>query len=302
LSPDAKLDDELNLTSLERVELFSALEDRYQIDLGETRYSEVQTVGELQKLLVNTTGDESSSRASRASYHYPRWSLTWPIRWIRLAAHYLLVRPAVMILGWPRIEGRDNLRGENGPALVICNHTDDVDVGFVQTALPARLRHRLATATGGEALETLRTPPHDRHLIGRIYDRIQWILGVALLNLFPLPREAAFQKSFSYAGECMDRGYSVLVFPEGHHTTDGKLRPFRAGVGLLISRLRVPVIPMRIDGLFDVKQAGKKFAPPRKIRVRIGKPVRFDPQTDPAQIAKELQEIVETLQNSLPVK
>ena len=304
LTPDAKLDDELNLSSLERVELFSALEDRYQVDLGETRYSEVQTVGELEKLLANTTtGDESStSRARRAFYHYPRWALIWPVRWIRLAAHYLLVRPAVMILGWPRIEGRDNLRGENGPALVICNHIDDVDVGFVQTALPARFRHRLATATGGEALEALRTPPQDRPLIGRIYDRVQWILGVALLNLFPLPRVAAFLKSFSYAGECMDRGYSVLVFPEGHHTTDGKLRPFRAGVGLLTSRLGVPVIPMRIDGLFEVKQAGRKFAPPGKIRIRIGKPVRFDPRTDSTQIAKKLQEIVETLQNSLPVK
>ena len=304
LTPDAKLDDELNLSSLERVELFSALEDRYQVDLSETRYSEVQTVGELEKLLANTTtGDESStSRARRAFYHYPRWALTWPVRWIRLAAHYLLVRPAVMILGWPRIEGRDNLRGENGPALVICNHIDDVDVGFVQTALPARFRHRLATATGGEALEALRTPPQDRPLIGRIYDRVQWILGVALLNLFPLPRVAAFLKSFSYAGECMDRGYSVLVFPEGHHTTDGKLRPFRAGVGLLTSRLGVPVIPMRIDGLFEVKQAGRKFAPPGKIRIRIGKPVRFDPRTDSTQIAKKLQEIVETLQNSLPVK
>src|SRR5262252_9314618 len=66
LTPDAKLDDELNLSSLKRVELFSALEDRYQVDLGETRYSEVQTVGELEKLLANTTtGDESSTSRAR---------------------------------------------------------------------------------------------------------------------------------------------------------------------------------------------------------------------------------------------
>jgi long-chain acyl-CoA synthetase len=304
LSPDAKLDDELNLSSLERVELLSALEDRYQVDLSETRYSDVQTVGELEKLVTAATvnGSSSTSQGGKASYHYPRWALTWPIRWIRLAAHYLLVRPAVMILGWPRIEGRENLRNENGPALVICNHVDDVDVGFVQTALPARFRHRLATATGGEALEALRTPPQNRHLFGRLYDRVQWTLGVALLNLFPLPRQAAFLKSFSYAGECIDRGYSVLVFPEGHHTTDGKLRSFRTGVGLLTSRLRVPVIPLRIDGLFEVKEAGKKFAPPGKIRIRIGMPVRFDPQVDPIQIAKELQEIVENLSDGPPAK
>ena len=299
LRPDANLEDDLSLTSLERVELFSALEDRYQVDLGEARYSDIRTVGELEKMLTVAAASDGFSKLGlgSAAYHYPRWALAWPIRWIRLAAHYLLVRPAVMVLGWPRIEGRENLRGELDPALVICNHIDDVDVGFVQTALPARFRHRLATATGGEALEALRAPASNRHLIGRIYDRVQWVLGVALLNLFPLPREAAFLKSFWYAGECVDRGYSVLVFPEGHHTTDGKLRPFRAGVGLLTNRLRIPVIPMRIDGLFEIKRAGKKFAFPGEIRIRIGKPVRFDPQTDPKQIASQLQEIVERLQN-----
>lgn len=298
LSPNASLEDALNLTSLERVELFSALEDRYQVDLSETRYSKVRTMGELEKMLTSAAVSDGSSKSARggAVYHYPRWALSWPVRWIRLAAHYLLVRPAVMILGWPRIEGRENLAGELGPALVICNHIDDVDVGFVQTALPARFRHRLATATGGEALEALRTPASNQRLIGRIYQRVHWVLGVALLNLFPLPREAAFLKSFSYAGECVDRGYSVLVFPEGHHTTDGKLRPFRAGVGLLTTGLGVPVIPMRIDGLFEIKQAGKKFAPRGKIKIRIGKPVRFTAQVDPEQIATELQGIVENLQ------
>jgi long-chain acyl-CoA synthetase len=157
------------------------------------------------------------------------------------------------------------------------------------------LRHWLATATGGEALQALRISPPDRGFFGRAYDRMQWILGVALLNLFPLPREAAFLKSFSYAGECVDRGYSVLVFPEGHHTIDGRLRPFRAGIGLLATRLQVPIVPMRIDGLFEVKQAGKKFAAPGKIRIRIGTPVRFQSQGDAQSIARELQKRVEEL-------
>ena len=54
---------------------------------------------------------------------------------------------------------------------------------------------------------------------------------MSLLNLFPLPREAGFRESFAFAGESVDRGYSILVFPEGRHTTDGKIGPFRAGVG-----------------------------------------------------------------------
>jgi long-chain acyl-CoA synthetase len=120
-------------------------------------------------------------------------------------------------------------------------------------------------------------------------------LGVALLNVFPLPRQAGFRESFAYAGESVDRGYSILVFPEGHHTTDGKLRPFRAGVGLLANNLRLPVVPMRIDGLFELKKARKKVAWPGTVRVKIGVPVKFPPESDPEWIARELQKRVQDL-------
>lgn len=115
------------------------------------------------------------------------------------------------------------------------------------------------------------------------------------MNLFPLPREAGFRNSFVHAGKCVDRGYSVLVFPEGHHTTDGKLLPFRSGVGLLAKQLGIPVVPLRIEGLFEVKKAGRKFAAPGKIRVRIGKPMQFAVDAQPQWIAHELQRIVEEM-------
>lgn len=288
LSANADLEADLNLSSLDRVELMSALEDRYQIDLGETSFASARTVGDLEKMM-------RGEAPARAHYHYPRWVLRWPVTWIRLAAHYLLLRPAVFLLGWPRVYGREHLRGVQGPVLVICNHIADVDVGFVLTALPARLRNRLATATGGEAMESLRTPPTSRGWFGRVYDRLKWTLGAALLNLFPLPREAGFRQSFEYAGEAVDRGYSILIFPEGRHTTTGELLPFRAGSGILVNSLKIQVVPMRIDGLFEVKKAGKKLARPGQISVRIGAPIRFAPGLDPAAIAEDLRSRVENL-------
>jgi len=282
------LETDLNLSSLDRVELLGALEDRYQVDLSETRFAAVKTVGDLERMLQGKV-------PSRAPYHYPAWVQRWPTTWVRRIIHCLLLRPAVFLLGWPRITGRENLRGLRGPVLVVCNHIDDVDVGFVQTALPRRFRRRLATAAGGEALEALRTPPPDRSLLGRAYNRVQWILGVSLLNLFPLPREAGFRESFAFAGESVDRGYSILVFPEGRQTTDGKIGRFRAGVGLLARNLAIPIVPMRIDGLFELKKAKKRFALPGKINVKIGTPVRFPRESAPEQIAAKLQRTVEDL-------
>jgi long-chain acyl-CoA synthetase len=270
------------------MELLGALEDHYQVDLSETGFATAHTVGDLERML-------RAQAAERLVYHYPRWTLRWPLTWLRFLAHYLLLRPAIVLLGWPRIEGRENLQGSNGPVLVVSNHVAGVDVGFIQTALPVRFRHRLITAAGGEALEALRTPASDKGLLGRIYDRVQWTLGVSLLNLFPLPRQAGFRQSFAYAGEAVDRGHSVLVFPEGRHTVDGNISPFRAGIGLLTKNLGIPVLPMRIDGLWEVKQAGRRFAAPGKIRVRMGKPLRFEQDIDPEQIARQLQSAVEEL-------
>ncbi len=288
LRDNASLDSDLGMSSLDRVELLSTLEDRYQVDLSEARFSTVQTVGDLERML---RGDAVAG----AVYHYPRWTLHWPVTWLRVLAHYLLLHPAIVLMAWPRIEGREHLRGVNGPLLVISNHVSDADLGFILTALPARFRHRLATATRGEDLEALRSPAASRGFFARIYDRLLWTLGVSLLNLFPLPREAGFRRSFAYAGEAVDRGYSVLVFPEGRHTADGKMNPFRAGIGLLAENLGMPVLPMRIDGLFEVKQSGRRFTAPWRIRVKIGEPMRFPPGTDQQKIAAELQAAVELL-------
>ena len=288
LSENARLDSDLNLSSLDRVELLSALEDRYQVDLSESRFSAVNTVGDLERMLK---GDAPP----RAVYHYPEWVQRWPVTWIRFIVHYALLLPSVFVLGWPRIIGRENLRGVKGPVLVVSNHIADVDVGFILAALPAHLRHKLATAAGGEALEALRTPPATRNLFFRIFDRMEWLFGVSLLNIFPLPRDAGFRESFAFAGQSVDRGFSILVFPEGHHTTDGKMRPFRAGVGLLVNDLNVPVVPMRIDGLFEVKRAGWRTARPFEIKVRVGAPIKFPPATNPQVIADRLRAQIEEL-------
>ena len=108
-------------------------------------------------------------------------------------------------------------------------------------------------------------------------------------------QRAGFRESFAFAGESADRGYNLLVFPEGGLTLDGTIQPFRAGIGLLASGVRLPVVPLRIDGLFALRQARRKTARPGQVRVTIGEPVRFEPETDPEEIARELERRVVAL-------
>ena len=106
---------------------------------------------------------------------------------------------------------------------------------------------------------------------------------------------SGFRKSFEFAGELVDRGWSVLVFPEGVLTPDGAIGPFRAGIGLLVTRLRIPVIPMRLEGLYDLREANKHWTSPGHIRVTVGTPVAFAETETPENITQELERRVKDL-------
>jgi long-chain acyl-CoA synthetase len=282
------LEADLQLTSLDRVELMSVLEERYQVDLSEVRFAEVATVGQLQKLIADG--------ASPTMEHiFPTWPQNWFTTAVRLVVYYSLAWPATYLLAAPRIRGRENLRGLNGPVLVISNHVTYLDIAWILPALPARLRNRLATAMGGERLARMRRPSQSLGLFPRFLERVRYFLASSLFNVFPLPRESGFLKSFAFAGDLADRGWNILVFPEGRTTEDGHIATFRSGIGLLAKQLNIPVVPMRLAGLFDLKQENRILARPGHVQVTIGRPIRFSPDQDPNQIARELQRRVAEL-------
>jgi long-chain acyl-CoA synthetase len=107
-----------------------------------------------------------------------------------------------------------------------------------------------------------------------------------------LPKKSGFRESFRFAGDLADRGWNILVFPEGDLTPDGKLQPFHAGIGLLTSNLKLPVVPMRVDGAYEIREAHSMFNRPGRIRVHIGKPVEFPAGSDAQEIAQVLEKCV----------
>jgi long-chain acyl-CoA synthetase len=285
------LERELNLSSLDRVDLLSTLEQRYQTELNETAFANAKTVGDVQRLLREPT-------ARRSEYVYPRWAQREPMRLLRLAAYYALVWPATQILAHPKIVGRERLNDVRGPLLVICNHvTRRADIGLVLAALPPRFRHRLATAIGGETLGGMRQPPRRWFFAKRWAYQLGYQLVIALFNVFPLPRFSGFRESFRFAGESVDRGYSVLVFPEGETTKSetGQMAPFHPGIGLLADNLHLPIVPIRMDGVSRMQREGRRLARFGEITMRIGAPVTFPVGTPPEKIAQTLESIVRSL-------
>jgi long-chain acyl-CoA synthetase len=289
--PSGKLEKELRLTSLDRVELMSALEQRFQVELNETSFAEAKTVADVQRLVQQPA-------AYRKGYVYPRWTQRTLARWLRLAVYYALTWPATQILGHPKIVGRENLRGLRGPVLIISNHiTRRADIGLILAALPRRFRHYLAIAMGGESMQRMRHPPRDWFFAKRWAYQLGFGLVTLLFNVFPLPQHSGFRESFRFAGESADRGYNILVFPEGevNNSEDGRMAPFQSGIGLLAENLRLPIIPMRLDGVWQMKREGRRLAHAGEITVRIGTPIVFAPDAPPEEIARALEVLVKKL-------
>jgi long-chain acyl-CoA synthetase len=285
------LERDLNLSSLDRVELMSALEQRYQVELNETTFAEAKTVADVQRLLRQPS-------VHRTEYAYPRWAQREPVRWLRLAVYYALVWPATQILGHPTIIGRENLKNVRGPILVVSNHiTRRADISLVLVSLPARFRHRLATAMSGETLQRMRRPPRDWFFARRWAYQLGYRLATALFNVFPLPQLSGFRESFRYTGESIDRGYSVLIFPEGevNNSESGEMAAFQSGIGVLAQNLRIPIVPMRLDGVWPMKRQGRRLAHIGEIVVRIGVPVTFLPGAAANEIARSLESAVRSL-------
>src|SRR5579864_2263862 len=290
LKPGAHLENDLNLSSLDRVELMAAIENRYQVDLGDREFSKVNTVADLESLLK-----KSAPEAKKNDYPYSRWPQSWLVRWIRVLVYHAVTLPYIMVMARPKVIGRERLKDFRGPALIISNHVAQIDIGFLMAALPMHLRNRLGVAMQGEKLRSMRYPPKNWSFLKRWWEQLQYALTAAFFNVFSLPQRSKYRESFRFAGELADKGYSVVIFPEGRRTETGEMSPFRSGIGLLAAQLNLPVIPMRIDGLFPLKAAKKHFASPGTIQVCIGEPVSFAPSTDAEEIARELKKRVEDL-------
>ena len=291
LDPSTRLSD-LQLDSLGRVELLSALEDRYQVSIDEAAFTAATTVGDVQKIVRGELEERTAAR-----YPYPSWPRWWPVKLIRLLLFYTIILPITHLMSRMSIAGRKNIEQLSDPALFVANHVTLGDHALVLTALPFRRRHRLAIAMEGELLRRWLHPPEATDLFMRLRWLAQYFLVNLFFHVFPLPKKSGFRRSFAYAGECIDRGESVLVFPEGKRAPRGQMHMghFKSGIGVLAQALNVPVVPVKLEGLYELKRRQQYFANPGMVRVVLGTPITFGSQATPASIAQDLERRLATL-------
>jgi len=214
-----------------------------------------------------------------------------------------VIIPFVAFLAKPEVlHDSDAALNPREPMLIVSNHVTEYDGPLIAYALPGPIRRRLAAAMSGEMLEDFR---HFRNAnVGPRYQHfdllgpIKYFLATLLFNVFPLPRVRDFQRSFAHAGDALDQGFHVLIFPEGQLSEAGKLARFRSGIGLLVKESGVPVLPIAMRGLGEMKTKQRGWFRSGALFIRVGEPIRFSPLDSESAITARLQARVDELLNS----
>jgi long-chain acyl-CoA synthetase len=290
LAPTTTLD-ELGLSSLERVELMVALEDTFQTRLDEGAFAEARDLAQLRTLVERGAAGDATAPERLV---FPEWNRSWPARTIRRASLPTWILPLARVFAHLRIEGLEHLRELDRPVMFAANHQSHMDGPVILAALPPRLRYRVAPAMAKEFFKP--------HFFPEQHTRRQWFtnslnyyLAALFFNAFPLPqREAGARQTLRYIGEVLGDGFSVLIFPEGRRSDTGAIDTFRPGIGMIASRLGVPVVPVRIEGADKVLHPRWKMARPGPVRVAFGAPMRLTGE-DYQGLAKQVEDAVRAL-------
>lgn len=212
------------------------------------------------------------------------------VEWALARAAGAMLRGYLRLWHRLRIAGRENLPQEP-PFVMVANHTSHLDALVLAAALPSRLRRRaLPLAAADHFFETTRRAA----------------ATALLLDALPLSRRrAGVQEIDELRARLVEEGCIYILFPEGTRARDGRLAPFKPGIGRLVAGSDVPVVPCRIEGAFAAWPAERRRPLPRPVAVRIGEALGFG--TTPADpdgcrsVAEALREAVSRLAPIPPV-
>jgi long-chain acyl-CoA synthetase len=292
LTPETRLD-ELGLSSIDRVELLIEAEQLGGCEINEAEFTARQTVGEVNELLAQSLANPERARTSMepARSGFPRWSRRWParaLRWINLAFWIL---PVTRLLTRPVRSGVEKIGTLTPPVIFVANHQSHLDTPLILAALPQRWRYRVAPAMYKEYFSP-HFHPREFTRRERVASSLKYYAVVLAFHAFPIPQqEAGLLDALRYAGDLVSDGWSLLIYPEGERRPGGQMGEFHPGVGLFAARLKVPLVPLRLEGVDRVLPPNRMLPRFHRTRIAFGDPIRAQGE-DPLALARRLKESI----------
>jgi len=271
LTPDTHLQVDLGVDSLAWVNLTIEIGQRTGVELGDEAIGRIETVRDLLREVNEAAGridqaaDPLADPERRLDTAHRRW--LQPRGWlVHIAARVLYALNWILIRGLfrLRITGREKVPSD-GPVMLVCNHNSYLDPFIIAATLPpGRLDGFYWAGWTGAAFANRLT---------RFVSRAAQVI--------PVDPRYGVRASLALAAAVLERDHGLIWFPEGRRSATGQLEPFRPGIGVLLARYPIPVVPAVIHGTHEAMPPGRRFPRFRRVSIRIGEAV------DPRQLDKE---------------
>ena len=292
LTPDSYMELDLGMDSLEWLNLTLELGAQSGIELDEQAIGRVETVRDLLHELIDA-GEKKEEIAdplrepgqvigeAERRWLEPRGSGARLIARVMYGANRMVMHALFGI----RVEGREQLP-DKAPYVIACNHLSSLDP-FV-----------LAAVLADTQLNTL----YWGGWTGVAFNNPLTRFGSRIVQVIPIDPRRGVRTSLALAASVLERERGLIWFPEGERSKSGELLAFRPGIGMLLERFEVPVIPVVIDGTHKALPPGKLIPSPGSLNIRFGEPL--DPgvlaengegDSDSARIVDALHEKVRLL-------
>jgi long-chain acyl-CoA synthetase len=259
---DARLATDLGVDSLMLTELTAALEEAGLPASTSEHLHEVQTVGELAKLVAGALRRSTTEKELARERERPEATrgeeIAVPAPLAQLGRKFLRLGQRALYEGLydMKVVGAGNVPHDRN-VLVVANHASHLDMGLVKVALGEEGRRLGALAARDYFFDTP---------IKRAYFE-------NFTNLIPMEREGSLKASLKAAAEALRRGYHLLIFPEGTRSRDGRMQPFFPTAGYLALQCNVDVLPVYLAGTHEALPPGASVPKSAALEVRFGQPI-----------------------------
>ena len=290
LTPDTNMGVDLGVDSLEWMNLSLAIRRRANVEIAEDAITQIETVRDLLRK-VSEAAAAGESLDETSPLEDPEAALSEDQRrYLRPHRRFaeMLARGIFATNRWLmrlvfrlQVEGAERL--PESPSVIVANHTSYLDAPAIAASVPWRRLRR--TYWGGW------TGVAFANVFMRLFSR--------LTHIVPIDPQRGVMSSLAFGGAVIRRGHNLVWFPEGERSTDGKLKPFRPGIGVLLRHHEAQVIPTVITGAHEALPPGRWLPRRRTIRVTFGQPLDVQglttdggDQNRSERIAKALQDAV----------
>jgi long-chain acyl-CoA synthetase len=253
--PDANIELELGLDSMERVELLTQLQVVFGSRVSEEVAHRIYTVRELVDACLSA---EAGAGAAEAGDSGDPWEkilqadleddpvlheVLRPRPFV--AAFFFVVLKIAYTFAWFflrfRVRGRENLP-ENGPFLLCPNHESYLDAFLLVSALPFRHLKNLFFVGASEYFATPFTA---------------WL--ARQMNVIPVDPDTNLIRAMQAGAFGLRHGKVLILFPEGERSIDGEIKKFKKGAPILSLNLGAPIVPVALENIFEIWPRSRPF-------------------------------------------